>query len=252
MALIFDIGMFDGEDTAYYIEDGNTVVAVEANPRYVALAASRFAEAIAAGRLHCVHAAISPDGQPVTLTQSVRDPASSSTDASRVSVEEIAGSVTVPGVALESLFETHGIPQYLKVDIEGADRFCILPLSSAMRPPFVSFEIGDDALELTEHLAQIGYSSFQIVSQPHFRAYPHVWPLTDRIANRVITTLGYREPAYIRRAGRFFRRVGSSGPLPWKYNGHWQPMRQATAMIEQLNADPRAQGLWFDLHARAD
>lgn len=49
--LVFDVGLHNGSDTAYYLHRGYDVVAVEANPRFCALAERRFAPEIAAGRL---------------------------------------------------------------------------------------------------------------------------------------------------------------------------------------------------------
>ena len=52
---------------------------------------------------------------------------------------------------MPQLFERFGIPEYLKVDIEGADRLCVLALTSDTRPTYLSFELGDDVDELLEH-----------------------------------------------------------------------------------------------------
>src|ERR1700737_2218968 len=49
--LVFDIGMHNGDDTAYYLSLGHQVVAVEANPALCDHARSRFRDEIAAGCL---------------------------------------------------------------------------------------------------------------------------------------------------------------------------------------------------------
>jgi len=56
--LIFDIGVGNGDDTAFYLAKGFRVVAVEANPVLVAAAKRRFDEDIQAGRLAIVEKAI--------------------------------------------------------------------------------------------------------------------------------------------------------------------------------------------------
>ena len=43
--LVFDIGMHNGDDTAYYLSRGYRVLAVEANPSLCASARERFAHA---------------------------------------------------------------------------------------------------------------------------------------------------------------------------------------------------------------
>ena len=57
MALILDVGMYDGTDTAYYLSMGFRVLAVEANPALVAQAAERFEREIRDGRLTILHRA---------------------------------------------------------------------------------------------------------------------------------------------------------------------------------------------------
>lgn len=63
MNKIFDIGMYDGADTAYYLESGYQVVAVEANPDLVECAARQFSASLASGQLVLINAAISPMGK---------------------------------------------------------------------------------------------------------------------------------------------------------------------------------------------
>src|SRR6185503_8538306 len=58
--LVYDVGLYDGTDTAYYLSRGYRVVAVEANPQMVARAQERFAESIDAGRLTIVPVGIGP------------------------------------------------------------------------------------------------------------------------------------------------------------------------------------------------
>ena len=49
--LVFDIGVNNGEDTAYYLRRGFRVVGVDANPEMVASGEQRFHKEIRAGRL---------------------------------------------------------------------------------------------------------------------------------------------------------------------------------------------------------
>ena len=49
--LIYDVGMNNGDDTAYYLSLGFRTVAIEANPQLVAQAKLRFAREIASRRL---------------------------------------------------------------------------------------------------------------------------------------------------------------------------------------------------------
>src|SRR5579862_2392045 len=56
--LIYDVGMYDGTDTAAYLAQGYRVVAIEANPQLVALAEKRFAREIADSRLQILNVAV--------------------------------------------------------------------------------------------------------------------------------------------------------------------------------------------------
>ena len=49
--LIYDVGMNNGDDTAYYLSLGFRTVAIEANPELVKYAKARFAREIASRRL---------------------------------------------------------------------------------------------------------------------------------------------------------------------------------------------------------
>ena len=98
MKLIFDVGMYDGADTSYYLECGHRVVAIEANPSLVERATRRFSAHIESGQLVCLNAAISPDGGPVELNLCGEDLGSSSLLNGRVAERWPLGAITVPGV----------------------------------------------------------------------------------------------------------------------------------------------------------
>lgn len=247
MKTIFDIGMYDGADTTYYLECGYRVIAVEANPELTQQVQQTYADQIASGQLTCINAAISPNGDPVELNLSGKDLGSSTLFGERIAHKVPMGSVTVPGVTLEHLIEKYGIPDYLKVDIEGADRLCILPLTSETRPAFLSFEIGDDVDELLAHTAKIGYSRFKIINQNSFREIKNLQCLYDRVAYRLMRYMGYARPQLIKRAGRFFTPGHSSGPVPWRSDGRWRSADETRSLLRTSELPG-----WFDIHATTD
>lgn len=245
---IFDIGMFDGADTAYYLEEGYRVVAVEANPELVHKAAEQFAAQITAGQLDIINAAISEAAGPVELTLSKDDPASSSIIPQELRGHSISGTINVEAIRLDDLIGRYGVPFYMKVDIEGADRLCILALRPETSPDFLSFEIGDDVVELIAHLQTIGYGRFKIVSQTSFRELANQECLEDRIRRKLLHWLGFRNPSHIRRAGRFFRIGSSSGPVPWRGDGRWYGASEARARMQGARERDQMRG-WHDIHA---
>ena len=50
MKTVFDIGMYDGADTEYYLSEGHKVVAVEANPALVERAKAKFPNELSSGQ----------------------------------------------------------------------------------------------------------------------------------------------------------------------------------------------------------
>jgi len=251
MATVFDIGMYDCADTAYYLALGNRVVAVEANQQFVQRARERFKDEIASGRLTLVNAAISTASAPVELVLSGDDLGASSLFGDRIADRQPLGSITAPGLPVRDLLERYGVPDYLKVDIEGADRLCVLNLTRETRPRYLSFEIGPDVEELLEHLRSIGYTRFKIINQISFRELANQRNLRDRVVLRIAERLGFSEPRMIRRGGRFFVSGRSSGPVPWKSDGRWYTGEETIARWRRAQSQG-AMSAWYDVHATFD
>lgn len=251
MQTIFDIGMFDGSDTEYYLESRYRVVAVEANPDLVQSANQKFRVQISSGQLILCNAAISPNGEATELVLSGTDLGSSSVFSELVAEKRPIGSIKIAGVTLPELFERYGVPYYLKIDIEGSDRFCVLSLKPETSPRFLSFEVGDDAEELLEHTRLIGFKHFKIINQVSFRELANQDCLYDRLTRRAARCLGYADAGRIRRSGRFFRIGHSSGPLPWHTDGTWYSTEEACKRLRVAQASNACRD-WYDIHATLD
>jgi FkbM family methyltransferase len=247
---VFDIGMFDGEDTAYYLESGYRVVSVEANPVLLQHAKKRFAAHLTSGQLTCVHAALAATCEPVSLTLGGDELGSSSTVSSWLTNMPV-GRVTVPGITMQHILEEHGVPYFLKVDIEGSDRLVVLALTPVMRPKYLSFEISGDVEELVNHSQSIGFTRFKIINQNSFRELANQDSLVDRAALRLSRYLGYKEPRLVRRDGRFFVSGHSSGPVPWRSDGRWYSAEKTLQRWREAKAANAIHG-WYDVHAAAD
>lgn len=240
--------MYDASDTIYYLEEGHKVVAVEANPNLCERASKALAGYIKAGQLDIVNAAIGPIGATMELTLAGDDMGSSSVLQGRVASKNPVGSYSVKAISIQELFNRYGLPYYLKVDIEGCDRMCVLALTSRTRPKFLSFEIGNDMEELLDHAQSIGYRRFKVINQCNFLELANQYRLYDRVCHRLLRFMGYADPARVRRVGRFFSVGHSSGPVPWQSNGYWY---SACATIERwrkliVSAKNSA---WYDIHA---
>ncbi|MHC4899701.1 MAG: FkbM family methyltransferase, partial [Planctomycetota bacterium] len=119
--LIYDVGMHNGDDTAYYLEKEFQVVAVEANPVLVQRARKRFAHAIAERRLQILNEAIGPETGTGTFWINDDNDEHSSFDRE---VCERNGSqsrsIEVEYVPFAEILAACGVPYYLKIDIERA------------------------------------------------------------------------------------------------------------------------------------
>lgn len=273
--LVIDVGMHNGDDTAYYLHKGYRVVAIEANPQLVERGHARFSAALRDGRLTIVPIGIAAErGQAeFYIAPGNLDVLSSF---NRDMVERAASNlvkVQVECLPFRDVLATHGVPHYLKVDIEGNDSLCLAGLDARQLPAFVSIELdmqyGERDLET---LRALGYSGFKCIRQndlyevsPARLAGELAWRRRAAasgpigLANRVLRGLRHRahRRAQNRRAGHWRFLPGSSGAFGDDLAGDWQRSdqlldiwRQLAAIHHQLAAGWRSE--WFDLHARLE
>jgi len=176
--LIFDVGMHRGEDTAYYLQKGFRVVAIEADPALAADGRARFADALADGRLTVIEGAVVAPGAAAGATVRFYRNRANSVWGTVVPewAERNAGfgaaseTIEVPALDVAACIAANGVPRYLKIDIEGMDRVCLEALAGfAQRPDFVSIESEkvsyDRLLEEIALLESLGYDRFMAVQQ---------------------------------------------------------------------------------------
>jgi FkbM family methyltransferase len=177
--LIYDIGLHRGEDTDYYLAKGFRVVAFEANPELVASCAERFAGQLASGQLVIVEGAIvekAAAGDRTTITFFRNDEKSiwGTINEDWVRRNEAKGTtsteITVPIVDLAATILQHGMPYYMKIDIEGSDMACLEVLNEFRnRPHYLSMESSKTSMEAIRGeirtLQDLGYDAFQAVEQ---------------------------------------------------------------------------------------
>ena len=243
---IFDVGMYDGADTAYYLRHAHTVVAIEANPELCENAKQKFSAAIRSGTLVILNVAIGSD-KWVDLTISREDLGSSSIYAERIAHRSPGSSYRVRATTLPELIREHGQPDFIKIDIEGADRECVLSLSQEIAPEYVSFEAPHEITELITHLSSIGYSRFKAIQQTCFRSLRRQELIRDRIMRKFIRLMGYDEPRCAWRHGESFVLGHSAGPAPWESDGRFHHAQRMIAEWESAKAHGLLSG-WYDIH----
>lgn len=231
MCFVYDVGVFNGDDTAYYLRKGHRVVGIEANPQIVPHLKERFSAEIGDGRLILLNVAISDKEGEASFWVCDDNPALSSFDRSVASYGDANHhQIMVPTMRLSSVFQRYGTPLYCKIDIEGSDYLCLEGMSEA--PDYISFEVQDDAgYTIIPRLRNLGYTRFKFISQ-----------------------VSLCQPSWIRRSrrrdGDWRFSVESSGPFGEDTHGRWLNAEQAISRSLQMR---RRQPVgWYDLHAAVD
>ena len=164
--LIYDLGMHWGLDTDFYLRKGFSVVALEANPDMCAKTGARFTEELADGRLVIENRAFwSTAGEEIAFhVNPVKDDWSSVKKGWAEKGGHASQEIRVKTVTLSELFDRHGVPRYIKCDMEGVDDLFTEQLATdPRRPAFVSVEAM--SVDTVCFLRAAGYDRFQIVNQ---------------------------------------------------------------------------------------
>jgi FkbM family methyltransferase len=222
--LIFDLGMHKGEDSEFYLKKGFRVVAVEADPELAASATERLARYVMAGQLKVVNRAIAPRAGPITFyaceTASIWGTIDKGWADRRARLGARVHEMTVDGIQFPGLLQDYGVPHYLKIDIEGADVFCLESLlEQPERPSFISLESAKTSLADVNAefslLERLGYKKFKIIPQHRITEQTLPFPA--------------REGAYVEHKFR----AGCSGAFGLELPGEWLSRDQA---IKQYRA----------------
>lgn len=248
MKLVFDIGMYDGADTRYFLDLGFRVVAVEANPDLVDIARENFSAELGSGQLLIVDAAIASGCGGIDLAICADDLGASTLFTQRIAHRRTARICHVRSILFADLLAEFGTPYHLKIDIEGADRLCVLSLDPEHRPDYLSFEVDDSLGELIDHAERIGYRHFKLIGQCSFLEIGNERSFSARARNRIMRVLGFEEPQRVRRGGRWFQLMHSSGPAPWCSDGDWYTGARLRQKWQQAGDRDLRMG-WYDVHA---
>jgi FkbM family methyltransferase len=232
MSLVYDVGMFNGDDTTYYLEKGFRVVGVEANQNLIPQLEERFSAEIEQKRLVIENVAVAEvEGEVEFFIAGCDKPQSALTrrvlDLHNVPVT----SVRVRSVTVSSLIQRHGAPAFMKIDVENSDLIALRDLAShGIKPPEISIEA--HSLGVIVQLYNMGYSRYRFINGK---------TVPTRFANAHVRRIdGTRAP--------FTFTLHSSGPFGDDFDEPWLSFEQAMAVwsCRQSILGPG----WYDVHAR--
>jgi FkbM family methyltransferase len=232
ISLVYDVGMFNGDDTAYYLEKGFRVVGIEANPRLISRLTERFDAEIQQKRLVIENVAVAEAEGEVELFIAGTDKPQSSLTRRILDLHNVSVTPTrVRGVRLSSLVQCHGVPIFMKIDVESSDLIALRDLAShGIKPANISVEAQHIAVIV--QLYNMGYTRYRFINGK---------TVPTRFAN-----------ARVRRVDgtsiRFNFTLHSSGPFGEDFSEPWLNFEQAMAVwsCRQTLLGPG----WYDVHAQ--
>jgi FkbM family methyltransferase len=278
--LIYDVGMNNGDDTAYYLRCGFRVVAIEADAQLARSGGERFSKQISSGQLRILNVGIAAqEGElPFWICETHSEWSSFDRDiAARDGCPH--HEVVVPCRRFGSVLEEFGIPYYLKIDIEGNDFLCLQDLDPERLPKFISLEATN--ADLATRMTEAGFKRFKAISPINFlpielppvpeqRRYERIqWMLKSRNPLiRVFRRFGgsnwlNRQQNFSRRRADWTFPFGCSGPFGEELPGRWlchDELIDTYNRLLEMNKQKRpglfwgekVYSFWVDFHGRSD
>ncbi len=270
--LVFDIGLNNGEDTAYYLHLGYRVLGVEANPLLAAQCVRRFESEVRRGRVEIANVGVWSAPGEFTFYRNLSDDGASSFLQERAPADRAkCEPMTIPCVTTRQLIAKYGQPFFIKIDIEGADFRALQSLDPAIAPCYISLELNYSD-PIGERLLELGYSAFKFVNGETYLPTPPVfdhqlgWRLLRKagrmapfIRNGIARLpLRFRPNAEYDPPGKYspddYPPGRRSGPFGEQACGSWMEPSVALRWWGKLRENHRRAGLqnaiWWDVHAR--
>ncbi len=279
--LIYDVGLHRGEDSEFYLRKGFRVVAFEADPELIVSCKGRLKDFVDSGQLTIVQGAIVGVDAIEAGSKKVRFYKNSdcsiwgtvSSDWAERNARFGASSsvIDVDAINFADAIREHGVPYFMKVDIEGCDSVCLRALSGFReRPTYISIESDKTSFGNIEReidlLTKLGYTSFKAVEQSSLclsQSPPYPQKEGKYVAQRFEegssglfgselegnwkSRRGILQQYRLIRLGYFL--VGDDGIMnSWRFRGA-RGLRFLTVRVLGLFTHAAVPG-WYDTHAR--
>ena len=231
MKTIIDLGVSEGNDTAFYLAKGFRVIAVEADLDMFRGLQKRFEREIAAGDLILLNRAASDscDRDARFYVHSVHQGVSGLRMNKDLSPDGYKAPYDVKTIDWEQLL-TFGIPHYVKIDIEDNEtKFLGGMAGSSVLPQFISVEC--HTLEPVETLFAMGYRRFKLIDQNA--------PSGFQLPRKQLEGRQVENPDFFHASGPFGLDVFEVG--------EWGDLEQFKVVWQ--NAQVTRSRTWYDCHA---
>ena len=176
--LIFNLGLYNGEDCKPFLKNGYTVVGVDCNPDMVSLVQKDFSGYIESNKLVIVDKCVTDNNDDEVsfyICKYHQDWSSCNKNITIRTSDEIE-EIKSKTVTLDYLIKEYGCPYYCKIDIEGNDILALKSLYNCKElPKYISCETeclgkGENPedinfLEVLDVLHDLGYTKFYIMKQ---------------------------------------------------------------------------------------
>lgn len=244
MKLAYDVGVYDGADTAHYLSLGYRVIGIEAAPDLCEKLRQQFSPEIAAGRYVLLNVAIGERDNEVLPFWLSENPQWNSFDHAAATREnKTATRIDVPTRTTASIFREFGVPELFKTDIEGADHIALQSMGESC-PRFVSFEAdGQHCHELVLDLHSRGYTQFSLIQQRQMR--PVVLPAAGTLAHVQWSARQWLRWQLRKHPGIHKAIAGARSSLRWAGGRREHTKNPATVAMLNPGLTPMEHSVWL-------
>lgn len=222
-----DFGAHNGGDLPYFLKKFEQVVAIEANPSRVDEIRNNQAEAIRAGRLIVIHAALTASpvvGEVELWLDDENDVKSSLLKPSPT--EAKTRKLLVSAISIQELWEKFGVPDYVKIDLEGYDIAILRAIRESGKWP-ANLSAEAHSTSVLDEMAMFGFSGYKI--------------LRGKSVSSRYNSFGFKDlngqPA------QFSFPWHSSGPIGEDLPGSWYSLKDARKILALVGPG------WVDIHS---